>query len=348
VRDFNYEKLKQGLFAPEIMNLISLIHEYKGKQDLFIVAKPDILSSMLDVAKIQSTGASNRIEGIFTTDGRLKDLVEKRIEPRNRSEEEIAGYREVLSTIHENFDYILPRPNLILQLHRDLYSYTSIAIGGRWKNSDNSIDEIDSSGKTRTRFIPLSAFETPAAIERLCEAFVLAIEKGIYDPLLLVPIFILDFLCIHPFNDGNGRISRLLTLLLLYRAGYIVGKYVSIEYFIEQTKETYYDALQESSLNWHSGENSEYAFVRYYLGLLLKVYKEFSSRVEHINNGKISKPERIRKLFAERIGKISKKEILEIYPDISMATVENVLASMLKAGEIEKVGSGKLICYVKK
>lgn len=347
MRNFNYDNLNQELFFPEIGNLVSAIHEYKGKQELFIEAQPDILNAMLEIAKIQSTGASNRIEGIYTSEERLEQLVKQKSEPRNRSEQEIAGYREVLSTIHESYEYIIPRSNILLQLHRDLYSFSSSSIGGSWKNSDNVIAETDIYGISRVRFEPVSAYETPEAIANLCDAFITAIEKGKYDPLILIPIFILDFLCIHPFNDGNGRLSRLLTLLLLYRSGYIVGKYISIEMIIEKTKETYYEVLQDSSEKWHDGTNSYYPFVKYYLGVILNAYKEFSNRVEHLKHRNLSKPEHIKKLFANKVGKMTKKDILAMCPDISEATVENALTSLVKEEYILKVGVGKSTAYVK-
>ena len=197
-------------------------------------------------------------------------MVSQKAEPRNRSEQEIAGYREVLSTIHEGYEYINPRPNIILQLHRDLYSYSQGGAGGSYKNSDNVIAETDAEGHQKARFIPVPAFQTAEAMEELCARFLEAWEADRIDKLILIPMFILDFLCIHPFNDGNGRMSRLLTLLLFYKAGYIVGKYVSMEMLIEKTKETYYEALQASSTGWHEGENSYEPFVKYYLGIMLK------------------------------------------------------------------------------
>lgn len=226
---------------------------------------------MLEIAKIQSTGASNRIEGIHTSDERLKALVKAKSEPRNRSEKEIAGYREVLSLIHDSYDYMAPRTNVILQLHRDLYQFSPISSGGKFKNSDNVITETDANGKSRIRFKLLSASYTPEAVDNLTNTFIDAIHAEKYDPLLLIPMFILDFLCIHPFNDGNGRMSRLLTLLLLYRSGYIAGKYISMEMIIEKTKESYYEALQDSSTNWHEGQNSYLPFVKYYLEVILCV-----------------------------------------------------------------------------
>lgn len=332
---------------PEIMNLVSRIHEYKGKQELFMKAKLDILEAMLEVAKIQSTGASNRIEGIFTSDARLVELVSKKAKPLNRDEEEIAGYREVLNTIHENYNNITLKSSVILQLHRDLYSFHPSSNGGRYKNQDNIIEEIDENGTRRIRFKPLSAYETPEAVEKLCDAYHEAINECKIDPLILISKFVLDFLSIHPFNDGNGRMSRLITLLLLYQQDYIVGKYISLEMLIESTKESYYETLKASSQGWHENENSYLPFVKYYLSILLKAYKEFSERVEVVAIDKMSKSERIKDLFDKKIGKISKREIADIYPDISVTTIEKALADLLKDGYIKKVGSGRATAYIK-
>lgn len=347
MRAFDYNDLPNDLLSYELMNLVSAIHEHKGKQELFIEAMPDTLQAMLDVAKIQSTGASNRIEGIYTSDERLAALVCDRAEPRNRSEQEIAGYREVLALIHDNYDYIAPRTNVFLQLHRDLYQFSPSSMGGRFKNSDNVITETDAQGVSRTRFIPLTAFETPDAVDRLSAAFADAIQAEKYDPLLLIPMFILDFLCIHPFNDGNGRMSRLLTLLLMYRSGYIVGKYISLEMLIEKTKETYYEVLEASSRNWHEGRNTYFPFVKYYLEIILAAYKEFSMRVELMRNRSLSKPERIRALFDTTLQKLTKRMILEKFPDISTSTIELALASLLKEGYIIKIGAGRNTAYIR-
>ena len=246
MRDFNFKAEYKKLLTPEVVAYLTQIHEYKGQQNLFIETKADELSDLLEVAKIQSTEASNCIEGIVTTNERLKKIVREKTIPRNRSEKEIAGYRDVLATIHESHDFIPPKPSIILQLHRDLYKYSGKSIGGSFKNSDNVIAEELPDGRKIVRFEPVSAWETPGAMESLCDAFQTAAQDAELDPLLLIPIFILDFLCIHPFNDGNGRMSRLLTLLLLYRSGYLVGKYISIEKLISDTKETYYEALQEA------------------------------------------------------------------------------------------------------
>lgn len=347
MRVFDYHKEPEKLLTPEIVQMVAGIHEHKGKQELFLEANIDELKTLLEVALIQSTGASNRIEGIFTSDKRLEELVSQKAEPRNRSEQEIAGYREVLATIHESYEYINPRPNIIMQLHRDLYSYSQGGAGGSYKNSDNVIAETDAEGHQKARFIPVPAFQTAEAMEELCTRFLEAWEADRIDKLVLIPMFILDFLCIHPFNDGNGRMSRLLTLLLFYKAGYIVGKYVSMEMLIEKTKETYYEALQASSSGWHEGENSYEPFVKYYLGIMLKAYNEFESRVEHLKHRTLSKPERIKAIIDNKVGKITKKEIMDQCPDISKITVERTLADLVKSEYIAKVGAGRSTGYVR-
>ncbi|MFO7611939.1 MAG: Fic family protein [Clostridia bacterium] len=344
---YDYRTKPLQCLTPEIVAMIAYIHENKGRQELFIEANIDELNMLLDVAKIQSTGASNRIEGIFTTDKRLEELVCEKSEPRNRSEQEIAGYREVLATIHESYEFINPRPNIILQLHRDLYSYSKSSVGGTYKNSDNEITEVDANGKQITRFTPVPAFQTPEAIMNMCDAFLAMTERNTLDALILIPMFILDFLCIHPFNDGNGRMSRLLTLLLLYKAGYIVGKYISLEMLIEKTKDTYYEALQESSQGWHEDENRYEPFVKYYLGILLKAYDEFENRIEHLKYRRMSKPDRIKAVIDRKVGKITKKEIMEYCPDISKVTVERTLTSLVKSGYIKIIGAGPASAYVK-
>lgn len=344
---FDYKKNPEKLLTPQIVQLLGQIREEKGKQELFLEANIDELKSLLEIAKIQSTGASNRIEGIYTSDQRLQELVSHKAEPRNRSEEEIAGYREVLSVIHESYDYIPVRSNMILQLHRDLYSYSIGASGGQYKTADNIIAETDIDGNSRVRFQPVPAFQTPDAMEQLCDEMHKAWNDEIFDTLLLIPMFILDFLCIHPFNDGNGRMSRLLTLLLLYKSGCIVGKYVSVEMIIEKTKETYYEALQQSSFGWHENENDYVPFVSYYLGIILKSYREFESRVELLQNRSLSKPERIKAIIDGHIGKISKKQIAEQCPDVSVTTIERTLANLVKTGYIKKIGAGRTTAYIK-
>lgn len=346
MREFDFKASATKLLTNDIVNMLGYIHEYKGQQNLFIKAKTDVLSHLLEIAKIQSTEASNRIEGIYTSDERIKALVKEKSAPRNRNENEIAGYRDVLATIHENYDYIPPRANVILQLHRDLYQYSGMGIGGHFKNTDNVIEEALEDGTKRVRFRPATAFETSEMIENLCNQFLREVDRGEVDPLLLIPMFVLDFLCIHPFNDGNGRMSRLLTLLLLYRSGYIVGKYISIEVLIEKTKDTYYDALQASSTGWHDGTNDYMPFVSYTLGIIKSAYKTFSERVEHLTTKGISKPERVRQFIENKLGKVTKKDIMDACPDISATTIEKTLGELVKERVIIKIGNGRGTGYV--
>ena len=346
MRSYNYKNKWQKLLTPEIVSLLTQIHEYKGEQTLFIEAKADTLTQLVEMAKIQSTEASNKIEGIYTSDDRLKNLVINKLTPRTRNEQEIAGYRDVLSTIHESHDFIPVKPSIILQLHRDLYKFSGKSIGGNYKGSDNVITEEDVDGNKHIRFQPVPAFETPGAVSAICEAFDEMINGTDADPLLIIPMFILDFLCIHPFNDGNGRMSRLLTLLLLYRAGYIVGKYISIEKVIEQSKETYYEALQNSSAYWHEDENDYIPFVQYTLGVVVAAYREFSTRVKSLATSNMSKPERIRELIKDTLGKITKTEIMEKCPDISQVTVQRALNDLVTSGEVLKIGGGRYTAYM--
>ena len=343
MHEYKYKTVADTLLTADIVSMLTKIHEYKGEQNLFIEAKSDILTKLVEIAKIQSTESSNKIEGIYTSDERIKKLITDKTTPRTRDEQEIAGYRDVLSTIHDNFDFIPPKPTMILQLHRDLYKFSGLESGGKYKTGDNIIAETDSEGNKFVRFKPVSAWETPDEIARLCENFEREITGEQVDPLLLIPMFILDFLCIHPFNDGNGRMSRLLTLLLLYRSGYIVGKYISIEKLIEETKDTYYDALQRSSTNWHENNNDYAPFARYMLGILLGAYREFETRVKTFVG--VSKNDRIREILRETLGKITKKELLEKCPDISKITVERTLREMVQSGEIIKISGGRYTAY---
>lgn len=345
MRTLNYKTEYQKLLSPEIVSYLAQIHEQKGQQNLFIEAQKDALSELLEIAKIQSTEASNRIEGIITTDDRLKKIVMNKTTPKGRSEREIAGYRDVLNTIHENYGFIPVRPGMILQLHRDLYKFSNSAIGGNFKNSDNIIAEELPDGTKKVRFQPIPAWETAEAMNSLCNAFQMAMTDPELDPLLLIPMFILDFLCIHPFNDGNGRMSRLLTLLLLYRSGYFVGKYISLERLIADSKETYYEVLQDSSTGWHEGTNDYLPFVRYMLGIVIAAYREFVSRVDVLITRGLSKPERVREIIRSTTGKITKTQIMKQCPDISQKTVERALGELMNNGEIIKIGGGRYTSY---
>lgn len=345
MRNINYTNRWSKMLTPEIVGMLTTIHEFKGEQNLFIEAHADELTELMEIAKIQSTEASNRIEGIFTSDERLKKLVMDKTTPKNRAEQEIAGYRDVLNTIHDNYDYIQIKPGIILQLHRDLYRFMGPGTGGYFKTTDNVIAEIDNAGNRKIRFEPVPAWETPTAIDKLCDAFDEVIRDETIDPLIVIPMFVLDFLCIHPFNDGNGRMSRLLTLLLLYRSGYIVGKYISIEKMIESTKETYYETLQASSAGWHEEENDYIPFVSYVLGIVVASYREFSSRVKLLTTAGLTKADRIGEIIKQTIGTITKAEIMKKCPDVSQITIQRALIELQEQGKIIKIGGGRYTKY---
>lgn len=346
MRKFDYTEKWKKLLTPEIVGYLTTIHEYKGEQRLIAERHADVLESLVEVAKIQSTESSNKIEGIYTSDERLKKIVLDKTMPKTRNEREIAGYRDVLNTIHENFPHIPIRDTFILQLHRDLYKFeNSTSNGGRFKNSDNIIEEEDANGNKFVRFRPLPAWETPEAITELCAAYNEAINRSEADALLIIPMFIIDFLCIHPFNDGNGRMSRLLTLLLLYQNDYIVGKYISLEKLIERTKDSYYDVLQESSQGWIEDENNYEPFVKYILGVIVAAYREFFDRAQIVEEKKVPKPDRIEELIKNHLGTITKSEIVEATPGISTTTVQRTLTDLVKAEKIIKIGNGRYTKY---
>lgn len=346
MREYCFANKWEKLLTPETVPLLTSIHEFKGEQSLFIEAHADELTELMEIAKIQSTESSNKIEGIYTSDDRLKKIVQDKTMPKNRNEQEIAGYRDVLNTIHENYDYIPLKPGLIQQLHRDLYKFQGPNAGGKYKNADNVIAEVDGSGNKRVRFQPVQAWETSEAVNALCEAYEKAIMDEKIDALILIPMFVLDFLCIHPFNDGNGRMSRLLTLLLLYKNGYIVGKYISIEKLIEKTKDTYYEALQMSSLGWHENENDYAPFVNYLLGVVVAAYREFSLRVQVLITAGLTKSDRIEQVMKGTIGTITKAELVKKCPDISQITIQRALIELQNAGKIKKIGGGRYTKYI--
>lgn len=346
MRGLDYKAEYEKILTPEIVAYIGQIHELKAEQNIFLVSHSGEAEQLLELAKIHSTEASNLIEGIVTTKDRLRKLVFDKTTPKTRDEREIAGYRDVLATIHDNHDYIPLTPNMVLQLHGDLYKFSQSPMGGRFKDSNNLIAEELADGTRRVRFKPVSAWETAEAMQALCIAYDEAIRNEEVDPLTLIPMFVLDFLCIHPFNDGNGRMSRLLTLLLLYRSGYVVGKYVSIEKLIADTKETYYEALYDSSVGWHEQENDYGPFVRYMLGVILAAYRYFASQRTLLGDSGLSKPDRVRRMIQGYIGKITKADLMAQFPDISQKTIERALKDLLDSGDIVKVSSGRYAAYV--
>lgn len=345
MRNYGYGNKWQKLLTPEIVGYLTTIHEYKGQQHLIADRHADVLTDLVELALIQSTESSNKIEGIYTSDERLKKIVMDKTRPKTRDECEIAGYRDVLNTIHGNYEHIPLKTTFILQLHRDLYKFENAGIGGNFKSVDNVIEEQDAEGNKFVRFQPVAAWETSESIEQLCEAYNSIITKTNADPLLIIPMFVLDFLCIHPFRDGNGRMSRLLTLLLLYKSGYLVGKYISIERLIEKTKGSYYDKLQESSRNWHEETNDYEPFVKYMLGIVLAAYRDFMERTKLIEEKKVSKPDRIADEIRNHIGTITKAELLKRVPDVSQTTVQRTLTELVKQEKIKKIGEGRYTKY---
>lgn len=348
MRFFNYTNTAINLLNYDFVKTLSLIHEFKGKQNLYLNAYKNELKTLLNPAFIQSIGASNRIEGIFASDKRLEELVNEKTIPNNEDEKLISGYKDVLKLVDEYYDNIPITSNYIKQLHKILYSYSDSSIGGKFKISDNLIVEKDQFGNEKIRFKPLPAFLTEDAMRNACDELNKAWNDNKIDKLILIPIFILDFLCIHPFDDGNGRISRLLTLLLLYKAGYLVGKYISFEMLIENTKDEYYKTLQQSELDWFDNKSNYSFFIDYYLNILIKSYSELENRVKYITDAKTSKSEKVKKFIDEHPGEFSKKDIINFFPNISKITIERTLNELLRSGYIDKIGAGPATKYIKK
>jgi len=344
ITQFDYESALAKLMVPEVVSALGDIREFRGKVASFSKTGSDALATLIEVAKIQSTSASNRIENISTSDRRLRELMLDRAEPRNRDEREISGYRYVLDLIHEGHDAIPVTPGVILQLHRDLYRFTGDSFAGRWKDSDNVIMERSASGEMVARFTPTSAAATPSAVERICSEYAGQVASAKYDPLLTSLVFIFDFVSIHPFNDGNGRMSRLLTLLLMYRSGYDVGKYISIEKEVERTKETYYEALAASSAGWQDGKNDYVPFVTYMLGVVTACYKELDGRFAVVA-APAGNEESVRGFFARLVGTATKREIMDANPGMSQRTLERILSKLQDEGVVEKVGAARATAY---
>ena len=344
MRTFNYSAIKDQKWDSEILGLVAAIYKYAGKQELYLKQKPHELEKLVEIAKIQSTEASNAIEGIVTTNTRIRQIVEEKTAPRNRDEQEIAGYRDVLSVIHESFDAIPITKNYILQLHKMLYSHMNNPLAGQTKTVQNYVSATYPDGHTDIVFTPLAPFETPEALEKICEEYSRVIGNFEVEPLIIIPIFIHDFLCIHPFNDGNGRMSRLLTTLLLYRSGFNVGKYISLEAKIAKNKDLYYDALRRSQDGWHEGSEDVVPFIKYLLGTILAAYKDFEDRFSIVGE-KLPAVEIVRKATLTKIGKFTKRDIIELCPSLSLSSVEGSLRKLVQAGEIKKDGVGKGTFY---
>lgn len=346
MRPFNYSAIKNQKWDSEILGYIAAIYKEAGKQELYLKQRPDELEKLVEIAKIQSTESSNAIEGIVTTNTRIKQLVEEKTTPRNRDEQEIAGYRDVLSIIHESFDAIPLSRNYILQLHKIMYSHMNNPIAGQTKNVQNYISATYPDGHTEILFTPLAPYETPEALDKICEEYNKVIGNMELEPLIAIPVFIHDFLCIHPFNDGNGRMSRLLTTLLLYRCGFYVGKYISLEAKIAKNKDLYYDALNRSQHGWHEGTEDVVPFIKYLLGTILAAYKDFGERFAIVEE-KLPAIDMVRKATLNRIGRFTKQDIREQCPSLSLSSVEGALRKLVAAGELKREGAGKSTCYIR-
>lgn len=344
MRIFNYSAIKNQKWDSETLSLIAAIYKEAGKQEMYLKQRPEELEKLVEIAKVQSTEASNAIEGIVTTSTRIKQLVEEKTTPKNRDEQEIAGYRDVLNIIHESFDAIPITQNYILQLHKILYSHMNNPMAGRTKSVQNYISVTYPDGHVETLFTPLAPYDTPEALNRICEEYNRVIGNMEVEPLIAISIFIHDFLCIHPFNDGNGRMSRLLTTLLLYRNGFYVGKYISLEAKIAKNKDLYYDALGQAQIGWHEGTEDAVPFIKYLLGTVLSAYKDFEERFELVET-KLPVLETVRRATLNKIGRFTKQDIRELCPSLSISSIEGALRKLVASGELKREGSGKSICY---
>ena len=344
MRDFHYTAIREQKWDSEILGLIAAIYKEAGKQEMYLKQRPEELEKLVEIAKVQSTEASNAIEGIVTTSTRIRQLVEEKTAPRNRDEQEIAGYRDALNIIHENFDAIPITRNYILQLHKVLYSHMNNPMAGQTKSVQNYISATYPNGHTETLFTPLAPFETPEALERICDEYNRVIGNMEAEPLIVILIFIHDFLCIHPFNDGNGRMSRLLTTLLLYQNGFYVGKYISLEAKIAKNKDLYYAALRQAQEGWHEGTEDAVPFIKYLLGIILSAYRDFEERFSLVEQKKPAL-ETVRQATLSKIGRFSKQDIRELCPALSVSSIEGALRKLVASGELKREGNGKSTCY---
>ena len=327
-------------FKAEQLSALRNLGECRGRQTLFERQRPEVLRELRTIAAIESTDASNRLEGITAPGSRIKDLVLHNTKPRNRSEQEIAGYRDALELIHESRKDMPVTINVIKQLHSRLYGHLAEA-GGRWKPVDNDIVERGPDGQIiRIRFHTVSAVATPQAMGALLERYE-ASEQAVQEPLVLIPLFVLDFLCIHPFRDGNGRVARLITLLLLYHFGYDVGRYISLERIFEKTKESYYETLEASSQGWHEAEHDVNPWLDYFWGVMQRAYNDFEERVGHIGSGRGSKSQQVREAVARVPGSFAISELERVCPGVSKETIRNVLRLMRDEGLVEMRGRGR-------
>lgn len=347
MRIFDYSFLNNGLLPANLINLTSSIASLKTMAGVRKEEYTRIFTELEAIAKVQSVKSSNAIEGIVTSDERINAIVNQNSAPLNHNEAEIAGYRDALNTIHLGYKHLDFRQSDILRLHEMMMSIAGNEYGGQYKTDDNVILEVDAQGQRRVRFRPTPAAETSQAMEQLELAYLEARNDANINQLLLIPCVILDFLCIHPFRDGNGRMSRLLSLLLLYKNGYDAGKYVSFEEQINSYKAYYYEALRQSSEGWENNENSYFPFIENFLSTLYMCYKELDKRFAVVHGKKITKKARVEATVLNSLTPISKTEVCQILPDVSPTTVEAVLGAMVKSGSIKRIGQARSARYIK-
>jgi len=334
MKKFDYSFLDKGLLPANLINITGTIYSLKTGAKIRQEEYERIFTELEKIAVVQSVKSSNAIEGIVTSDERIEEIVNQNSKPLNHNENEIAGYRDVLNEIHLHYEDIELSENTILRLHEIMMSYTGTEDAGKYKINENYIVEEDKDGKRKMRFKPLGSKETPEAMEQLILAYHDASNNSNINQLLLIPCFILDFLCIHPFRDGNGRMSRLLTLLLLYKNGFDVGKYISFEEQINNNKSYYYETLKQSSVDWMENKHSYIPFIENFLSTLYMCYKELDKRFSIVNSKKITKKARIQAVVLNNLTPISKAEICRMLPDVSITTVEAVLGAMVKEGAV--------------
>lgn len=347
MRKFSYSFLENGVLPANLINLTSSIYSLKTASNIRKDEFKKIFTELEKIAKVQSVKSSNAIEGIITTDKRIEEIVNQSSKPLNHNEAEIAGYRDALNIIHSEYNNLDFTEETILRLHEVMMNYTTYENVGKYKTNDNYIIEEDEEGNRKLRFMPTSAKETPEVVEQLVLAYMEARGNSNINQLLLVPCVILDFLCIHPFSDGNGRMSRLLSLLLLYKNGFDAGKYISFEEQINNTKAYYYESLKQSSVDWENGKNNYVPFIENFLFTLYMCYKELDKRFNIVNSNKVTKTARIEATVLNSLVPISKAEICKILPDVSPTTVEAVLGKMVKSGSIKRIGAASATKYIK-
>lgn len=348
MKKFDYSFLDKGLLPANLINITSSIYSLKTMSEVRKNDYENIFSELEKIAIVQSVKTSNEIEGIITSDERIREIVNQNSKPVNHNEAEIAGYRDCLNEIYRNYKDIEFNEDNILKLHKMMMLYTGNDFGGKYKIENNVISQIDKNGNRTIRFRPVPAKETPEAMEQLILAYMEARDNSNINQLLLIPCVILDFLCIHPFRDGNGRMSRLLSLLLLYKNGFDICKYVSFEEQINNDKAYYYDTLKKSSNGWEENLNTYVPFIENFIVTLYRCYNELDKRFNVINTGKVTKTSRIEEILLNSITPISKSEICYLLPDVSPTTVEYVLGKMVKEDKIVKIGSSKNVRYLKK